>query len=90
MLYSSACNQRIEVIPAIVSIFRENYALSVNHEYFAVKIFLDNLAYVKIKHAKYIININDNAIQGRLSELLHKIFRIYDNMTISSRFHIDQ
>lgn len=28
---SSACNQRIEVTPAIMSIFRENHAFSVNH-----------------------------------------------------------
>ena len=52
---------------------------TVNCEYFVVKIFSDSLPCVKIKHAK-IHNIDDNAVQGRLSEnyltrkLLHDIF----------------
>ena len=41
---------------------------TVNREYFVVKIFSDSLACAKIKHTKYIRNINDNAVQGRLSE----------------------
>ena len=41
---------------------------TVNREYFVVKIFSDSLACVKIKHAKYIRNINDNAVQDHLSE----------------------
>ena len=41
---------------------------TVNRKYFVIKIFSDSLAYAKIKHAKYMRNINDNAVQGRLSE----------------------
>ena len=41
---------------------------TVNREYFDVKIFLDNMACAKIKHMKYMRNINNNAVQGRLSE----------------------
>ena len=42
--------------------------IPVNHEYFDVKIFLDSMACAKIKRTKYMRNINDNAVQGRLSE----------------------
>ena len=42
--------------------------ITVNREYFVVKIFSDSLACAKIKRTKYIRNINDNAVQGRLSE----------------------
>ena len=43
---------------------------TVNREYFVVEIFSDSLAYAKIERTKYIQchNINDNAVQGRLSE----------------------
>ena len=41
---------------------------TVNREYFHVKIFSDSLACVKIKRTKYMRNITDNAVQGRLSE----------------------
>ena len=41
---------------------------TVNHEYFDVKIFSDSMACAKIKRTKYMRNINDNAVQGRLSE----------------------
>ena len=41
---------------------------TVNCEYFDVKIFSDSMACTKIKHTKYMRNINDNAVQGRLSE----------------------
>ena len=41
---------------------------TVNHEYFDVKIFSDSMACAKIKHTKYMRDINDNAVQGRLSE----------------------
>ena len=41
---------------------------TVNREYFDVKIFSDSMACAKIKRAKYMRNINDNAVQGRLSE----------------------
>ena len=41
---------------------------TVNREYFDVKIFSDSLACAKIKRTKYMRNINDNAVQGRLSE----------------------
>ena len=44
------------------------YVYTVNHEYFAVKIFLDSLACAKIKRTKYMRNINGDAVQGRLSE----------------------
>ena len=37
-------------------------------EYFVVKIFSDSLACAKINTQKYICNIDDNAVQGRLSE----------------------
>ena len=39
---------------------------TVNCEYFVVKIFLDSLAYAKIKRAK--IYVQYNAVQDRLSE----------------------
>ena len=42
--------------------------ITVNREYFDVKIFSDSMACAKIKRTKYIRNINDNAVQGRLSE----------------------
>ena len=41
---------------------------TVNCEYFDVKIFSDSLACAKIKRMKYMHNINDNVVQGRLSE----------------------
>ena len=41
---------------------------TINREYFDVKIFLDSMACAKIKRTKYIRDINDNAVQGRLSE----------------------
>ena len=40
---------------------------TVNCEYFIVKIFSDSLACVKIKGTN---NINDNAVQGHLSEII--------------------
>ena len=43
-------------------------SIIINREYFNVKIFSDSMACVKIKCTKYMRNINDNAIQGRLSE----------------------
>ena len=48
---------------------------TVNREYFDVKIFSDSMACAKIKRMKYMCNINDNAVQGRLSEnyLMRKI-----------------
>ena len=33
-----------------------------------IKIFSDSIACAKIKNTKYVCNINDNAVQGRLSE----------------------
>ena len=45
----------------------KNYT-TVNHEYFVIKIFSDSLACAKLNARKYIRNINDNAVQGRLSE----------------------
>ena len=41
---------------------------TVNHEYFDVKIFSDSMGCMKIKRTKYMHNINDNAVQVRLSE----------------------
>ena len=41
---------------------------TVNREYFDVKIFSDSIACAKIKRTKYMRNINDNTVQGRLSE----------------------
>ena len=41
---------------------------TVNREYFDVKIFSDSMTCAKIKRTKYMRNINDNAVQGRLSE----------------------
>ena len=41
---------------------------TVNREYFDVKIFSDSMACAKIKRTKYMRSINDNAVQGRLSE----------------------
>ena len=45
-----------------------NNNITVNREYFDVKIFLDSMACAKIKRTKYMRNINDNAVQGCLSE----------------------
>ena len=57
---------------------------TVNREYFIVKIFSDSLACLKIKNAqKYIYNVDDNAVQGYLSEnyctkyFRHEIFAVY-------------
>ena len=41
---------------------------TINCEYFDVKIFSDSMACAKIKHIKDILNINDSAVQGCLSE----------------------
>ena len=40
---------------------------TINHEYFLVKIFLDSLAYAKIER-NFMHNINNNVVQGSLSE----------------------
>ena len=45
-----------------------NLLHTVNCEYFDVKIFSDSMASVKIKRTKYMRDINDNAVQGRLSK----------------------
>ena len=42
--------------------------ITVIREYFDVKIFSDSMACAKIKRTKYMRNINDYAVQGRLSE----------------------
>ena len=47
-------------------IFPEGH--TVNREYFVVKIISDSLACAIIKRTKCMRNINDNAVQGRLSE----------------------
>ena len=39
-----------------------------NREYFDVKILSDSIACANIKHTKYMCSINNNAVQGRLSE----------------------
>ena len=41
---------------------------TVNREYFDVKIFSDSMACTKIKRTKFMHDINDNAVQGHLSE----------------------
>ena len=41
---------------------------TVNREYFDVKIFSDSMVCAKIKCTKYMRDINDNTVQGRLSE----------------------
>ena len=43
-------------------------SVTVNREYFDVKIFSDSIACAKIKRTKYMRNINNNAVQGSLSE----------------------
>ena len=43
---------------------------TVNREYFDIKIFSDSMACAKIKCTKYMRDINDNAVQGRLSEII--------------------
>ena len=45
-----------------------NVLNTVNREDFDVKIFSDSMACAKIKRTKYMRNINDNAVLGRLSE----------------------
>ena len=42
----------------------------VNQEYFVVKIFSDNLACAKIKHAKYMCIIIINAVRGRCPKII--------------------
>ena len=49
-------------------LFFSMHCITVNREYFNVKIFSDSMACAKIKRTKCIRNINDNAVQGRLSE----------------------
>ena len=53
----------------------DTQTFTVNREYFDVKIFSDSMACAKIKRTKYMRNINDNVVQGRLSEnyLMRKI-----------------
>ena len=71
---------------------------TVNREYFDVKIFSDSMACAKIKRTKYMRDINDNAVQGRLSEKLiinaknyrmkyfrHEIFAIYENYLVCTQ-----
>ena len=41
---------------------------TIDRENFAVKIFSDSMASLKIKHAKIMCTINDSAVRGRLSE----------------------
>ena len=59
-----------ETLPSIMCHVK---GYTINREHFDVKMFSDSMAYAKIK---YMRNINDNAVQGRLSEnyLLHGIF----------------
>ena len=60
-----------ETTDRIIAYYLEYYlknVITVNREYFDVKIFLDSMACAKIECTKYMRNINDNAIQGRLSE----------------------
>ena len=45
-----------------------NIPITVNREYFDVKIFSDSMVCAKINCTKYMCNINDNAVQGRLSK----------------------
>ena len=63
---------------------------TVNREYFDVKIFSDSMACAKIKCTKYMRNINDNAVQGRLSEnyLMRKIIARdmkYSRFTVAAK-----
>ena len=52
----------------ICKAFSEGGALSVNREYFDVKISSNSMACAKIQRTKYMRNINDNVVQGRLCE----------------------
>ena len=63
---------------------------TVNREYFDIKIFSDSIACAKIKCMKYMHNINDNAVQGRLSEnyLTWKIIAWNSLDTKYSRFTV--
>ena len=64
--------------------------ITVNRKYFDVKIFSDSMACAKIKRTKYMRNINDNAVQGRLSEnyLMQKNYRMkYGNLSIMLHVH---
>ena len=47
---------------------QKGLATTVNREYFDVKIFSDSIVCAKIKGTKYMRNINDNEVQGRLSK----------------------
>ena len=62
-----------ETLPSIMCHVK---GYTINREHFDVKMFSDSMACAKIKRTKYMRNINDNAVQGRLSEnyLLHEIF----------------
>ena len=55
--------------------YLQYYSHTINRKYFVVKIFSDSLACAKINARKYIHNIDDNVVQGRLSEnyLMRKI-----------------
>ena len=43
---------------------------TVNREYFDAKMFSDSMACTKIKHTKYMRNINDNAVEGRCPKII--------------------
>ena len=43
---------------------------TVNREYFVVKIFSDSQGCAKIKRTKYMHIINENVVQGHLSEII--------------------
>ena len=52
----------------IIFVITRKFVHTVNREYFVVKIFSESLACAKIKCTKYMSNINDNVVQGRLSK----------------------
>ena len=73
------------------------FILTVNREYFDVKIFSDSMTRAKIKRTKYMRDINDNAVQGRLSENMksyrmkyfrHEIFTIYGTYIVLVQMQI--
>ena len=58
----------LRIRPCFVGNYSIVFGSTVNREYFDVKIFSDSMACAKIKCTKYMHNINDNAVQGHLSE----------------------
>ena len=62
------CKINKKILGWNINIHALQLCITVNREYFFVKVFSDSLACAKLNARKYMHSINDNAVQGRLSE----------------------